>query len=126
MVHRGDLMKADGSCTTIAIKTIKCMYLCTLYKARTKKILFVNLVITLNSVRNLVAESSIMKKMDHPNVLSLLGVCVDTDDEDMLKLILPFMGHGDLKKFLIRSRKDPSNVEQLPSVCPYYTMFLTK
>ena len=59
-----------------------------------------------------------MKKLDHPNVLSLLGVCVDTDDEDMLKLILPFMNHGDLRNFLIRSRKGSSNTEQFTTVCP--------
>ena len=51
-----------------------------------------------------------MKKFDHPNVLSLLGVCIDTDD--VLKLILPFMDHGDLRNFLIRSRVE------FTTVCP--------
>ena len=36
----------------------------------------------------LVAETAIMKIFDHPNVLQLLGVCVDTNDDEMLKAVL--------------------------------------
>ena len=81
------------------------------------------LALTLNSVRNLVEESSIMKKLDHPNVLSLLGVCIDPDDEDMLKLVLPFMDRGDLRNFLLRSRVDPSNTKEFTKVCPLIILY---
>ena len=83
---------------------------------------FLHAVLTLNSVKNMVAESSIMKNLNHPNVLSLLGVCIDTNDEDMLKLILPFMDLGDLRNFLIRSRADPSNAEQFTRVCDQHAL----
>ena len=36
----------------------------------------------------LVAETAIMKTVDHSNVLQLLGVCVDTNDDEMLKAVL--------------------------------------
>ena len=36
----------------------------------------------------LVTETAIMKTVDHLNVLQLLGVCVDTNDDEMLKAVL--------------------------------------
>ena len=39
-----------------------------------------------------------MKHCDHPNVLSVLGVSLDTDHEGGLPfIVLPFMANGDLK-----------------------------
>ena len=48
----------------------------------------------------LVAETAIMKIFDHPNVLQLLGICVDNNDDDMLRAVLPYMANGDLRNFL--------------------------
>ena len=75
------------------------------------------IVVSSNSIRELVGEMFIMKNFDHPNVLSLLGACVDMNDDDMLKMILPFMSNGDLKNYLRTNRLDPTNTEQLTKVC---------
>ena len=49
-----------------------------------------------------------MKTFHHPNVLPLLGVCIDYDD-DVLKVVLPFMVNGDLRNFLKNNRLTLSN-----------------
>ena len=70
----------------------------------------------LDSMKDLVAESSIMKTFDHPNVLKLLGVCIDYDDEDVLKIVMPIMANGDLKTLLKDSRVSPNNTQEYPKV----------
>jgi len=72
---------------------------------------------SLDAMKDLVAESSIMKTFHHPNVLPLLGVCIDYDDEDVLKVVMPFMTNGDLKTFLKDSRVSPNNTQDYPEVC---------
>ena len=64
----------------------------------------------------LIAETATMKIFDHPNVLQLLGVCVDTNDDDMLKVVLPYMANGDLKNFLKQRRVDSANISEFPTV----------
>ena len=67
-------------------------------------------------MKDLVAESAIMKTFHHPNVLPLLGVCIDYDDEDVLKAVMPFMANGDLRTFLKNNRVTPSNTSQYSNV----------
>ena len=62
------------------------------------------------------SESIVMMAFDHPNVLKLLGVCLDTAD-NLPILILPYMANGDLKSFLVDSRSTVNNTE-LPEVSP--------
>ena len=64
----------------------------------------------------LVAETAIMKIFDHPNVLQLLGVCVDTNGDEMLKAVLPYMANGDLGNFLKQKRIDPMNISEFANV----------
>ena len=71
---------------------------------------------SLDGMKDLVAESSIMKNFDHPNVLPLLGIRVDYDDEDVLKVVIPFMANGDLKTFLKNKRVAPSNTHEYSKV----------
>ena len=75
-----------------------------------------NVASSLDAMKDLVAESAIMKTFHHPNVLPLLGVCIDYDDEDMLKIILPFMANGDMRTFLKNNRVTPSNTSQYSNV----------
>ena len=72
---------------------------------------------SLDAMKDFVAESAIMKTFHHPNVLPLLGVCVDYDDEDILKIVIPFMANGDLRTFLKDSRVSPNNILEYPEVC---------
>ena len=60
------------------------------------------------------SESAIMMAFDHPNVLNLLGVCLETED-NLPIIILPYMANGDLKSFLVSSRNTVNNTE-LPEV----------
>ena len=59
-----------------------------------------------------------MKNFSHPNVLQLLGVCVDLNNKDgsMLKVILPYMSNGDLRNFLKKNRVEPTNIRDFPKV----------
>ena len=72
---------------------------------------------SLDAMKDLVAESSIMKTFHHSNVLPLLGVCIDYNDEDVLKIVIPFMTNGDLRNFLKDSRVSPNNTHEYPKVC---------
>lgn len=62
-----------------------------------------------------------MFRLDHPNVLPLLGVCVDPDDDNLFKIILPFMANGDLKSFLKQNREDPTSSDEYKDVCTLHT-----
>ena len=78
-------------------------------------------VIDQNSAENLKSflhESNIMKKFNHPNVLSLLGVCMESNHEAGIPfIVLPFMDNGDLKSYLKDHRIKSEVVNQLPKVC---------
>ena len=56
-----------------------------------------------------------MKKLNHPNVLPILGVCLGSKHKSGLPfMILPFMINGDLKSYLKKNRKNNACV---PKVC---------
>eukprot|EP00064_Thunnus_orientalis_P002586 superscaffoldBa00000195_g2593 len=57
-------------------------------------------------------EAACMKDFNHPNVIKLLGVCLEGGSEHFPKpmVILPFMKYGDLHSFLLRSRLGESPV----------------
>ena len=63
-------------------------------------------------------ETILMKDFDHPNVLNVLGVGINSDNENGLPfIVLPFMVNGDLKTYLKSKRQKPGVVDQLPKVC---------
>jgi len=67
---------------TIAIKTIKCMYLCTLYKARTK-----NTICYFSYHFKLSKESCcgvVNHEEDGSSQCVIIAGSIDTNDEDML------------------------------------------
>ena len=39
-----------------------------------------------------------MKDFDHPNVLTILGICIDSGATPYV--VMPFMSHGSLKSYL--------------------------
>ena len=53
-------------------------------------------------ISSLMEETIKMKYFDHPNVLSLLGVCVDTGSAPYI--IMPLMSHGSLLSYLKKER----------------------
>ena len=54
------------------------------------------------TVRELMKECSKMHKFDHPNVLTLKGVCLDGGPAPFI--IMPFMANGSLLTYLHKKR----------------------
>ena len=50
------------------------------------------------------SESVKMKRFDHPNVISLIGVCIDAGPAPYI--IMPFMGNGSLLSYLKKHRTE--------------------
>ena len=55
-------------------------------------------------VRKMMDESLKMKCFDHPNVISLIGVCIDAGPAPYI--IMPFMGKGSLLSYLKKHRTE--------------------
>lgn len=48
-------------------------------------------------------DAEVARKLYHPNVLSLIGICYDTAN-NQIKLVMPYMVNGDLARFLTELR----------------------
>uniref|UniRef100_A0A671YRE0 receptor protein-tyrosine kinase n=1 Tax=Sparus aurata TaxID=8175 RepID=A0A671YRE0_SPAAU len=81
-VVEGHLRQPDGTSEKVAVKTMKC------------------------ELSEFLNEAACMKDFNHPNVIKLLGVCLEGGTGHFPKpmVILPFMKYGDLHSFLLRSR----------------------
>lgn len=55
-------------------------------------------------VRDLLKECVKMEKFDHPNVLRLIGVCLDGGPAPYI--VMPFMAKGSLLSYLKQERED--------------------
>lgn len=87
-IHRGKLKQRDNTMVTVAVKS--------LISIDDKE-----------DIEKFLREGVMMRGLNHPNVLSLFGVCVEDDEIRRSPLIvLPFMKHGDLRTFL----RDGNNV----------------
>ena len=67
-------------------------------------------------MQSFLAECVLMKKVEHPNVLDLLGVCFNVE-EGIPYIILPFMANGDLKTYLFNKRT--TTIPKYPEVNLY-------
>jgi serine/threonine protein kinase len=56
-----------------------------------------------STVRDMLKECSEMSKFDHPNILTLKGVCLDGGPAPYI--IMPFMANGSLLAYLKKNRK---------------------
>ena len=63
-----------------------------------------------------------MKTFDHPNVLGLVGISLNTEDGTPM-IAIPFMKYGDLKTFLVAKRRQTKVKNTLPEV-PIYCISL--
>ena len=75
--------------------------------------------ISLSNVQNFIEECIITSKLDHPNVLSLIGVSINPVDAT-LHMVMLFMDHGDVKSFLKSKRGDKIEFANFPKVCICY------
>uniref|UniRef100_UPI00398ED89B tyrosine-protein kinase receptor UFO n=1 Tax=Pristiophorus japonicus TaxID=55135 RepID=UPI00398ED89B len=70
-------------------------------------------ICTRTEMEDFLREAVCMKEFDHPNVMRLLGVCLQNHENEGFPspvVILPFMKHGDLHSFLLYSRLGESPV----------------
>ena len=74
--------------------------------------------ISLFNTKTFIEECILTSKLDHPNVLSLIGVSMNTED-GTLHMIMPFMHHGDVKSFLKSKRGNSIELDHFPEVVIY-------
>ena len=65
---------------------------------------------------NFIEECIVISKLDHPNILSLIGVSINPVDAT-LHMIMPFMDNGDVKSYLKSKRGDTIEFDHFPKVC---------
>ncbi|XP_078068411.1 tyrosine-protein kinase Mer [Mustelus asterias] len=97
-VMEGHIKQADGTSQKVAVKTMKLDNF------------------SQREIEEFLSEAACMKDFDHPNVIKLLGVCLEMSPREPIAkpmVILPFMKHGDLHSFLLRSRHE-ENAEYFP------------
>ncbi|XP_055984786.1 tyrosine-protein kinase Mer [Sorex fumeus] len=87
-VMEGNLNQPDGTSQKVAVKTMKLNNF------------------SQREIEEFLSEAACMKDFDHPNVIRLLGVCIEMSSQGVPKpmVILPFMKYGDLHTYLLYSR----------------------
>ena len=83
-------------------------------------------VFSINDLNNMVEESLKMSKFDHPNVMKLIGVCIDT--VDVPYIVMPYMCYGSLLSYLKKHRVDLTitndDNQELVRTCIDYQLWL--
>ena len=72
-----------------------------------------------------IAEINKMKNLHHPNVMPLIGVCLDASKG--ISIVMPFMANGNLLDYLKKERANlylKSNVD-LSTVSNYYHVIVS-
>ncbi|XP_065910255.1 uncharacterized protein [Dysidea avara] len=74
----------------------------------------------LNDLKLFLNECCRMKILDHPNVVPLIGVSIDSDS--IPAMVLPFMANGDVKDYLLSKRVSEDDVDTFPPGITYSTL----
>ncbi|XP_072315532.1 tyrosine-protein kinase receptor TYRO3 [Eucyclogobius newberryi] len=101
-VYEAVFVQEDGVTIEVAVKTMKVGF-------RTQ-----------DNLHMFLREAEIMKNFNHDNVVQLLGVTLQREEDSPVPVplvILPYMKHGDLRRFLIATRYG-----DLPMFVPYQTL----
>ncbi|XP_061212895.1 tyrosine-protein kinase Mer [Neopsephotus bourkii] len=100
-VMEGRLSQPEGTPLKVAVKTMKLDNF------------------SHREIEEFLSEAACMKDFNHPNVIKLLGVCMELSSQQVPRpmVILPFMKYGDLHSFLLRSR-----LEMAPQFVPLQTL----
>ncbi|XP_023412801.1 tyrosine-protein kinase Mer [Loxodonta africana] len=89
-VMEGTLNQPNGTSQKVAVKTMKLDNF------------------SQREIEEFLSEAACMKDFSHPNVIRLLGVCIEMGTHGIPKpmVILPYMKYGDLHTYLLYSRLD--------------------
>ena len=63
-----------------------------------------------SEIKTLIQESFKMMYFKHPNVLGLVGVCIDTGEAPYI--VMPFMANGSLLSYLKKERPNLTVAEE--------------
>ena len=108
------MSKDDNKAIEVAVKTVKGISHYFFYKTLTP----VCVDFSTSAAEDFIKECNIAKKFDHPNVLSLIGVCI-VPEEAVPLMVMPYMHHGDVKSFLKSKRANNIKIEEYPLVSAY-------
>ncbi|XP_036453728.1 tyrosine-protein kinase receptor TYRO3 [Colossoma macropomum] len=88
-VYEGVFSPQEGENIKVAVKTMRVGIYCQ------------------DDLQSFLKEAEIMQHFDHDNVVKLLGVTLESEEDSSIPVplvILPFLKHGDLRRFLIATR----------------------
>ncbi|XP_046707146.1 ephrin type-A receptor 3 [Silurus meridionalis] len=88
-VYEGIFLSEDNESTQVAVKTMRVG------------------IYSQDDLQSFLKEAEIMQHFDHDNIVKLLGVTLETVQDSSIPVplvILPFLKHGDLRRFLIATR----------------------
>ena len=106
VVYRGNLSGWREQEQVVAVKTLKGSFI-TGDKMNHKVVLLFLCYLgrfSTHDLDNLVSEGLKMAKFNHPNVMQLIGICIDNGDVPCV--VMPFMTHGSLLSYLRKHRAD--------------------
>ena len=83
-------------------------------------------IFSASDLNSLVEESLKMSNFNHPNVMKLIGVCIDRDTP---YIVMPYMTNGSLLSYLRNNREDLTTSDEdeddvVRYIRPSLTLFL--
>ena len=88
---------------TVAVKVMKGSYAAEIFNNSHNKFDTLGLY-TASDFESMISEITKMKDFQHPNVMSLIGVCLDAGPG--VSIVMPFMANGSLLDYLKRERNN--------------------
>lgn len=95
VVYQATYTRPHHGTEVVAVKTIKALH-------------------NENELKSFFEESDRMKSFKHPNIVQLLGMCLDSPDGVPL-MVLPFIANGNLKIYLQQSRGYSPKLDEYPN-----------